>query len=264
MVSPIRTAAKLGFSLVDTFRAPFPGPRILIYHQIDAGHGFELDVQKRAFEQHVDWLEANGSVVGLEDAIARRLDPGAERLFVLTFDDGFADMFEHGFPLLLERRLPFTVYLTARPIETAVALSDRPRSKPVSWQQVNVMVESGLMTVGSHTFAHGDVRFMSSGEVAEDLEQCDELIERRTGVRPLHFAYPFGYWSPTADQSVRERYRSAVVGGSPNAELIDDQHLIARVPIQLSDGVVFFRRKMLRGLRSEESVRRRLARYEGP
>ena len=31
---------------------------------------------------------------------------------VLTFDDGFADVHDHAWPLLRERGLPFTIYLT--------------------------------------------------------------------------------------------------------------------------------------------------------
>ena len=37
-----------------------------------------------------------------------------------------------------------------------------------------------------------------------------------------------------------------------------------RVPVQLSDGFVFFRRKMNTGLMIEDKLRRRLAKYDGP
>ena len=264
MSAPIRALAKAGFSLVDAIREPLAGPRLLIYHQIGAGHGFELDVDPTAFERHLDWLSEHGTVVSLEEALRRRAEPDAENLFVLTFDDGFADMFERGFPVLRERRLPFTVYLTARSVEDQVPLTDRPRSAPISWAQVNHMAESGLATLGAHTYAHGDLRFMSEQEVAEDLERCDHLIRQRTGATPVHFAYPFGYWSESADAAVRDRYESAVLGGSPTAELPRDSWLVNRVPIQLSDGVRFFTRKAIRGLRTEETVRRRLTGYEGP
>jgi hypothetical protein len=42
-----------------------------------------------------------------------------------------------------------------------------------------------------------------------------------------------------------------------------DPYRIHRVPIQYSDGMLFFRRKLKRGMRIEESFRRRLRGYKG-
>ncbi len=134
----------------------------------------------------------------------------------------------------------------------------------MTWDQVRAMADSGLMTLGAHTHQHFDLRHADAGVIERDLASCDELIEARTGLIPRHFAYPFGHWSPTADGIVRHRYDSAALGGTVGVTVGADDHQLFRVPIQLSDTGLFFRSKLKRGLRSEEWMRRRLTRYEGP
>jgi peptidoglycan/xylan/chitin deacetylase (PgdA/CDA1 family) len=258
----IRTVAKSAFSTVDLLLGDFPGPRLLIYHQIGAGHGQELDIATEVFGSQLDWLEANGQIVGLEEALRLRSLPESESSFVLTFDDGYRDMFQNAFPLLAARTIPFTLYLTTGPLEDGIPLApDRP---PLTWDDVRTMSETGLLTLGAHTHRHVDMRSAGQAQIDEELDTSNRLIEERTGSRPVHFAYPWGYWSAAADSAVRNRYASAVLGGGGSLTGDTDPFLIPRVPVQLSDGLVFFKTKMRRGLRTEEAVRRLLSGYRGP
>ena len=43
-----------------------------------------------------------------------------------------------------------------------------------------------------------------------------------------------------------------------------DPYLVHRLPIQRSDGVAYFKRKAMRGMRLEEKARRLLRGYRGP
>jgi peptidoglycan/xylan/chitin deacetylase (PgdA/CDA1 family) len=263
-VSAFRLVAKAAFSAVDLVLAPYPGPRILIYHQVGAGHGREMDVSPKALVRHLDWLETHGEVVSLEQAIENMSAATRQPNFVLSFDDGYRDMYERAFPLLRRRRLPFTLYLTTEPVETGRPLNPDRDSAPLTWTHVEEMDASGLMTLGNHTHTHRDLRRASPGDIAADLETADRLMESRLGRRPRHFAYPWGYWSTAADREVRGRYLTATLGGGSANGPETDLHRLHRIPIQLSDGVVFFRRKMRRGQRSEEFVRRMLTGYRGP
>lgn len=260
----IRRLAKTGFMALDLLRGPFGGPRLLIYHQVGAGHGAELDVEPAVFVRHLDWLGAAGSVVHLDEALVRAGSPGSERLFALTFDDGYLDMYRNAWPHLRERRLPFTLYLTTAPLETGVPLTAERLAVPLTWDHVGEMSASGLMTVGGHTHHHRDLRGLTESEIDSDLGRCDELIEERLGIRPRHFAYPWGYWSETGDPVMRRRYATAALGGGGPLTAETDPWMLHRIPVQLSDGVVFFRHKMRRGQRTEERVRRLVSGYRGP
>ncbi len=261
---PARLAAKVTFATGDLAAGRLPGPRILIYHQIGAGLGRQMEVTEEAFAAHLDWLQAHGSVVRLEDALAAPTAPGADRRFVLTFDDGYEDFHRLGYPEVKRRGMPFTLYLTTHPTETGEALTPGGRAEPLTWGQVEEMAAGGLMTLGAHTHRHPNMRHLTTEQVEEDLGASDELIERRLGVPPRHFTYPYGYWSPAADPVVRRRYTTATVGSGPAITSPTDLHTVTRIPVQLSDRIWLFKRKMYGGFRLEDKLRRRISGYRGP
>lgn len=258
------TTAKALWVAADLWAELRPGPRILIYHQIDAGLGRQMEVTEKAFVRQLDWMMDNGNVVDLETALARRGELESDGFFVLTFDDGYLDFYERGWPHLQRRGLPFVLYVATQPIETRVSLKPGGRADPPSWGQIAAMLDSGLVTVGAHTHTHPDLRSALPETVEVELQTSDELIEKRLGLRPRHFAYPGGYWSTYADPTVRKRYESAVLGSGSPITASSDPWLLNRVPVQLSDWFAVFRRKMATGLEWEDRVRRRLNRYDGP
>ena len=259
-----RSAAKLLFAGTDLFLESPPGPRILIYHQVGSGLGRQMEVTVPAFSSQMEWLAENRQVVSLESAIERWGEEASSQLVVLTFDDGFLDTYTTAYPRLLRLDFPFTLYLTTDPIETGLPFGEVPGAEPLRWEQVSEMVGSGLLTVGAHTHTHPDLRDLTSELARSELDVSDRIIESRLGVKPSHFAYPYGFWAQQADGLVRERYRSAVVGGNSRPDGAPDRAVIHRYPVQLSDGFVFFKRRLKRGMRLEEAVRRQIKGYDGP
>lgn len=253
----IRQLGKAVFATADLFLPTPRGPRILIYHQVGADLGRQMEVTLEDFVWQLDWLSENREVVDLDTAVERWVEPGSESLVVLTFDDGYRDTYATAFPYLKERGLPMTLYLATETI------GDDGR---ITWGEVEEMVSTGLVTVGAHTHRHRDLRHASHREVEEELTMSNRLIGNRIGVWPRHFAYPWGYWSTSADSIVRQQYETAVLGAPPPRIRFDstlDPYLIHRYPVQLSDGR-WFTGRLDRGLVLEEGVRRLLRGYRGP
>jgi peptidoglycan/xylan/chitin deacetylase (PgdA/CDA1 family) len=233
------------------------GPRILIYHQVGENTPFEMNIEMEAFEAQIDWLQANGEIVDLKTAVERIGHSDADRTFTLSFDDGHLSIFKTAFPVLLERNVPFTLYLTTHPLEGKHLLHGDERMPLVSWDQVGRMLESDLITVGAHSHEHLDMRFQDEASAARDLEACDRLIEERLGFSPRHFAYPWGHWSKTVDPLVQNRYDTAVIGSGPSITDGSQIHRLSRIPVMASDAHIrLFARKIWGGFRFESGLRR--------
>src|SRR4051812_36056377 len=71
--------------------------RILIYHRVGGGSGDERDVSTAAFEQQLDVL-SDHRVVTLDAALDAAAADDRRPATVLTFDDGFEDVYHHAFP----------------------------------------------------------------------------------------------------------------------------------------------------------------------
>jgi len=240
------------------------GPRLLVYHQIDAGLGREMEVPLATFERQLEWLQQHTQVVSLDTAVARRGEPDSHKLTVLTFDDGYDDMYQLAYPLLKDANVPFTLYLTTHPTESGEPLFPGGKANPVTWAQVEDMASSGLMTLGAHTHRHPDLTQTDAGTIGRDLEESHRLIEERMGVRPVHFCYPYGWWSKVAHDHVEQLYETATLGSGSSFDADTDLLKINRVPVQLADGMIFFKRKVRMGLHLEDRLRRRFKGYHGP
>lgn len=256
----VRLASKSVFALADVFSSSPTGPRLLIYHQVERVEDSQMIVTPETFEAQLDWISSRGEIVRLEDALRGDEFDRSDR-FVLTFDDGYDGVYRYAFPLMLDRGIPFTIYLTSGFVDGPGA---GPGLKALTWTQVREMVSSGLVTVGAHTESHPDLRTIEAVEIAKELDRSNRVIADQTGIEPRHFAYPKGYWAETAELLIRERYDTATLGAGEPIGRRTDMHRLSRVPVQRSDGMVFFKRKALRGMWLEEWVRRRVKGYRNP
>lgn len=252
----VRRAVKRCAATADLARGHTPGIVILIYHRVGRRSQTETDLPIALFTKQMEDLAASGRIVTLDTALSvldgppRALDP-----VVITFDDGTADFAECAIPVLERFKLPATLYLATHFTEHAQRYPDG--GVPLSWAAVREVVSTGLVTVGSHTHTHPRMDRLDYGAAAEELDRSVALIEGQLGFHPEHFAYPYSVIPrPDAERAVRERCRSAAVAGSrPNRYGRTDLHRLTRAPIQLSDGMVYFHKKVEGGMRIEEVLR---------
>ncbi len=266
-MSLLRTAVKASAAAVDTIRRPPPGLVVLIYHRVGRRSAIEVDLPWSAFADQMAFLASETKLVSLSDGIARLCEPDEvpERLVAVTFDDGTADFADEAVPVLVERGVPVTLYVATEFLDRGRSFPDD--GPPLSWAALRDVASTGVVDVGSHTHTHALLDRLPEGEIAGELDRSIELIAEHVGRAPEHFAYPKAVMgSPTADAAVRQRFRSAAIAGTHvNKYGRTDPYRLARSPVQVSDGVRFFRAKADGGMGFEDTLRRAVnrSRYRG-
>jgi peptidoglycan/xylan/chitin deacetylase (PgdA/CDA1 family) len=185
---------------------------ILCYHTVDPAWDSALAVSPSAFDAHCRWLARHRQVLSLEQAIQRirpsgHLPPGAT---AVTFDDGFAGVFEHAFSILMRWRMPATVFVVAgtltepgKPIDWVLGPAPQELAT-LSPAQVIEMRHAGI-AFGSHSYEHLDLTSLSDEECERDLRASREVLEEVLR-EPIHcLAYPRG----RQDERVRRAARRA-------------------------------------------------------
>lgn len=116
---------------------------------------------------------------------------------------------------------------------------------------------TGLLTVGSHTHSHRLLDRVDRRVAYYEIERSVNLIEDRLGVECRHFAYPKALpGTSEADEEVRRRFRTAAVARTrPNQYGHADLHRLNRSPVQVGDGMRWFRHKAGGGLGLEDDLR---------
>ncbi|WP_226963678.1 polysaccharide deacetylase family protein [Nostocoides sp. F2B08] len=244
-----RAWVKERLSLLES-ESPPRGPALLIYHRVGAGSRDELDVSLSQFRQQLSALERH-DVLPLDTALDRVEARDDRASVVLTFDDGFADVYENAWPLLRERRLPFTLYLATafmgRRMQWEGSTAQGPHGEGMTWSQIEELVESGLCTIGNHTHNHLRPEVLT----VEDIDECTETVERHLGVSPRHFTYPWGIPVPELEPDLARRFRSSSTGVLGRNDPQTHSMRLRRVPVRHSDPIEFFEAKLTGRLRAE-------------
>ena len=257
MIGRVQQAVKWTASAADALRRP-EGLVILIYHRVGAHTPVSVDLPRALFAEQLAALAAGWSPVSLDEAarlLAAPAAPPGPSPVCVTFDDGTADFVDEALPELVAHGIPATVYVATDFVETGRAFPDDGR--PVSWAGLRDAVSTGLVTVGSHTHTHRLLDRVDGPEAAAELDRSVGLIEDRLGVACTHFAYPKALGgSPAAEQEVRRRFRTAALARTrPNPYGRADLHRLRRSPVQVSDGMRWFRRKAAGGMALEDDLR---------
>jgi peptidoglycan/xylan/chitin deacetylase (PgdA/CDA1 family) len=243
---------------IDTvIRPPAPGVPILIYHRVGGRTPVAVDLPRQLFAEQMAELAGRLRPVSLQDVTAGTDGPERGRPpVVVTFDDGTADFVDQALPVLVEHGVPVTLYIATEHIEHQRDFPDEGR--PVSWDGLRDALATRLVTIGSHTHSHLLLDRVDPALAASDLDRSCSLIEDRLGISPTHFAYPKALLaSAEVEPLVRERFTTAVLAGSRPAPLhpAADLHRLPRIPIQVGDGMRWFRRKLGSGMPLEDRLR---------
>lgn len=251
----------------DHLRPPRRGIAVLLYHRVGAGSGLQVDLPTDLFDQQMAELAVGGRPVELDDALAQLQDPvpRGDDPVVVTFDDGTADFVDHALPVLVRHRVPAVLYVATDFVERGRDFPNQGR--PASWAGLRDAVSTGLVTIGSHTHTHALLDRVPVTDAELELDRSRGLIGERLGVAAEHFAYPKALaGSPGAAAAVRTRFRSAALAGTrTNPYGRTDPYQLMRSPIQVADGLQWFRNKAAGGMALEGSLRRVLdrVRYAG-
>jgi len=266
----VRRGMKAASAAADRWRPRVPGVVILLYHRVGGGSSLEIDLDAARFDEQIAAISESGRGVSLATALAQlAAAPGehpVDSSVVVTFDDGTTDFAEVAVPILQRHGVPATLYLATGFVDGEIPVPWGGR--PLSWSALRDTVSTGLIDIGSHTHSHQLLDRVSRAEAASDLDRSIDLIGEHLGQPALDFAYPKAVPAGRDVAAVvRDRFRSAALAGTrmnpyrrddPRRET--DPYRLGRSPIQVSDGMDFFARKLAGGMRLEGAFRRAINR----
>jgi peptidoglycan/xylan/chitin deacetylase (PgdA/CDA1 family) len=264
----VRRTVKVASATADRWRPAVPGVVVLLYHRVGGGSALEIDLDASRFDEQIAVIAASQRAVALGTALDRLASssPPVQSSVVVTFDDGTADFVEVALPILVRHQVPATLYVATAFVEEGLAFPGAGR--PVSWSALRDACSTGLVDIGSHTHTHRLLDRTPPAEAAGELDRSIELIGSRLGRTAHDFAYPKAVpGSAEVVSLVRERFRSAALAGTRvnpyrtgDSAAGADVYRLSRSPIQVSDGMQFFERKLAGGMALEDSFRRALNR----
>ncbi len=216
---------------------------IVMYHYIRTTDprnalGWDLSVTPSDFAAQMDWLQASGyHPVDLSDL--RAYLQGAAGLpskpIILTFDDGYADLYTAAYPILRAHGFKAVAYLISGYLNSG---------QNVSSGQVLEMSQNGI-EIASHTFSHPDLTRLDRASLDFQMIESKRTLEHLVGKPVLDFCYPAGKFNQgVIDAALRAGYQSATTTMPGTVHSWADRMVWTRVRVHGGESLALFARSV--------------------
>lgn len=181
LVAPLR--AENGKTEYDTKSAV-----IFAYFAIGNDDNPNASITREQFAAQIDELTSGPYHLRTLPDIIAAFERGADlpdRTVALTFDGADKSVIETAAPLLIEKKIPFTVFIPAEKVEEA---------KPpyMTWDDLRNLKKSGFVTFGIHPSSYARLHGETEEEIRRQINNSISLIRKALETQPVLFAYPFG------------------------------------------------------------------------
>ena len=177
------------------------------------------------------------------------LRPGRPRkLFGITFDDGYEDLYIHALPVLQECGFTATTYF----VSGAVGGFNHwdveqgfPQSRCMSLQQLQEWKALGH-EVGGHTVSHRRLGELATNEARMEIVNCRRVLEDLSGAAVEAFSYPYGSFNAMTLELVEEAgFTTAASTQKKRASATDNPFCLPRLNVRRADTLPSFLWKCL-------------------
>ncbi len=239
---------------------------VLLYHHVgDPKPGtrhLALSVTPAKFRRQVRWLRWRGYTAISPAQWLAWYTTGEvlpEKPIMFTFDDAYADCATYAFPALERFGFQSVVFVISGQVGSLTSWDGLPM---MTMEQIRHWAARGV-EIGAHTRTHPNLTAASDQAVAEEvIGSKEDLI--RVGLKPLSFAYPYGWYDDRVRKSVEGIFPLAFTCDEGLNDLRTDPLLLKRIMVQPGDTLLdiefraAFGKSPLDWIRSRVRLRSRL------
>lgn len=224
--------------------APVP---ILMYHCLKKleDHPSELQltwtVSPEAFAAQMTYLAENGwQSISPAQLVAylTKGEPLPRRAMMITFDDGYQEVYTLTYPLLVKLGLRPVLFIVPQYVGYGAYMD---------WDQLRELVEAGFI-VGSHGYDHADLRKADDEELERQIRDSQSLLAKHLGVTIDTFAYPYGHYDRRALPILKKYHYTAAFAINPSIfQSSDHLYRLNRLVITYTTSLEDFAKLLIQG-----------------
>lgn len=166
---------------------------ILLYHHVSESTPKVTSVSPDTFRQHMQYLADHHTVLPLKQVVEalQNNQPLPDKAIVITFDDGYENIYTNAHPILKKFAFPYTVFINP-PLIGKV-------DHQLDWQQITTMASENA-AFANHGKYHTHLLKRNQDESQQewltrnlqDIEDAETMLAENIGYSLKYFAYPYG------------------------------------------------------------------------
>lgn len=192
----------------------------LMYHRVGEGKYPSTNVSVEMFQQHLNAIEESGLKFIEPLKFKEQVLNGkkfTERYILLTVDDSFKSFYQNAWPILREKKIPFIIFVNTREIN-----SNHPNY--MTWDQIRELRDSGLVTIGGHSWSHEYFVNMKINEVKKDIEISHKNYLKELKFIPDLYAHTFGETSSDLIELIK-KFNYKIIFGQHSGVISQNENI---------------------------------------
>ena len=189
---------------IDQLFAKENSAAVFVYHRFGENKYPATNIKMSQFKKHIEELTNNNynviSIDQIVDALINKKDI-PEKSVAITIDDAFLSIYKKAWPLLKEKKLPFTIFVSTASVESG-------SKNYMNWDQIKEMAVSGV-TIGHHTRNHFHLVNKDKETIINEIEKANDNFLKNLGYVPDIFAYPYGEYTYEIKQITKQYFKAA-------------------------------------------------------
>jgi peptidoglycan/xylan/chitin deacetylase (PgdA/CDA1 family) len=214
---------------------------ILMYHSINPESDAimkSLIVKPHTFKRQIKFLKDHGYNILPLETLAGLIKENKilpRKSLAITFDDGYKDFYTYAFPVLVEYKVPATMFIIVDEV-------GRKQNDRLSWDEIKIMQASGLITFGSHSInAEPLVNLKTEEELRVQIFDSKKILEKRLNCPINMFSYAEGLFNKhIRDLVIQAGYKLAVATKTGPCYSSKDVFALKRLRISEKAGNLFY------------------------
>ena len=158
-----------------------------MYHRFEENKYPTTNIKIADFIKHIDLIKKNDfTFIDANEFEDSLVNHKIKKKILLTVDDAFKSFYDHAWPILKKKKIPFLLFINTREIGSTGYMS---------WDQIKEISKEKFVHVGNHSYSHDYLVDKTNNEIISDINLAIKDLKKNLGYSTPFFSYPFGEYS---------------------------------------------------------------------
>jgi peptidoglycan/xylan/chitin deacetylase (PgdA/CDA1 family) len=158
-----------------------------MYHRFEENKYPSTNIKIVDFIKQIDLIKKNSFIFVDPNYFEDNLvNLKKEKKILLTIDDAFKSFYDHAWPILKKKKIPFVLFVSTREIGS---------NGYMTWDQIKEISKEKFVHIGNHSYSHDYLVDKTEDEIKKDLNLAIADFKKNLGYNSPFFSYPFGEYS---------------------------------------------------------------------
>ena len=182
---------------------------VLMYHSISNDNN-KISVSVLNFKKQMQFMQSLGYIGCSLNNINSN---SSKKKIVITFDDGYENIFTKAMPVLKELDFSATCFIVSKKIgyfnDWDKNQKNFKKKRIMNTKQIKIWIKNGF-EIGSHSIDHYNLNNLSNIQKKIQILKPKQFFKTNYGINIQSFSYPFGCYNKDCLKILKKNYKFAV------------------------------------------------------